>query len=176
MRELVANQAAFDKGRLLALVLDNVQNGRTLLDQLASLALLYRPQLLLFLFTGHGSAPSPGNPSALCFWQGPDATVGAVQLAPLLCACGAQTTLVLLDCCYSTGILRNFGFPGLVVVPACGDDQEVVGGFTSKILVPMLGGTCATPACPECVSFCAATNVRVFSLLEHLPFHLPVRQ
>mgnify|MGYP001374158395 CR=1 FL=1 len=177
MRDLLADATVFDRpDQLHALVLDNVTCGRTLLDLVASLALLYRPQLLLFLFTGHGSAPSPGIPAALRFRRG---VVGAVQLAPLLRACRAQTTLVLLDCCHSTGVFRNVGFPGLAVVPACGDKQEVTSGFTSHVLVPVLRGVCAqyctVLGCADCQQFRTASGrVRLWPLLEHLRHHLPV--
>ena len=195
MRELLADATVFDRPeRLHVLVLNNVTHGRTLLDLLASLALLYRPNLLMLLFTGHGSAPGPGTPAALRFQQG---MMGAVQLAPLLRACRAHTTLVLLDCCHSTGIFHNVAFPGLAVVPACGENQQVSPGFTCQVLVPVLRGLCPqrciTPGCAACLkqrarcagcmtSGCAAclqftaacTNrrVRLWPLLEHLRHHL----
>ena len=181
MRDLLADATVFDRPeRLHALVLDNVTHGCALLDVVASLALLYRPRLLLFLFTGHGSAPSPGIPAALRFQHG---VVGAVQLAPLLRACRAQTTLVLLDCCHSTGVFHNVGFPGLAVVPACGDNQTVTAGFTCQVLVPILRGICAQQCvksesgCAECQKFieaCANRRVVLWPLIEHLRHHLPV--
>mgnify|MGYP001374160712 CR=1 FL=1 len=178
MRSLLADAAVFDApDRLHTLVLDGVLTGRTLLDVLASLALLFRARLVFFLYTGHGCRPTSGFPAALQFREGM-ATVGAVQLAPLLRACRAKNTLVVLDCCHSTGIFHNIGFPGLAVVPACGNDQVVSPGLTRNVLVPVLRGVCdqycSMLGCSECRHFRAIGRARVWPLIEHLRHHFPV--
>ena len=178
LEELLAERSIFDqREHLHTLVLRSVETADELLAVLASLALVYRPRLLLMTFGGHGSKPDSNQPSSLLEFRGAGANLSAARLAPLLCACGAPTTFVLLDCCYSTAVFRNLAFPGLIVVPACGEDERTFSDFTAENFVPVLRGTCnLNSSCAAFRQACLAHNGRVpvMFLVDHLRQHLPV--
>ena len=180
LEELLADQSIFDqREHLHTLVLRSVETAEELLAVLASLALVYRPRLLLMTFGGHGSRPSDTHPSALLKFRGSHPGLSAARLAPLLCACRAAVTFVLLDCCHSTAVFRNLAFPGLIVVPACGDNEETFSDFTAHKFVPMLRGTCGThSACVQFRQDCSQNGgyVHTLALVRHLRHHLLVSQ
>ena len=176
MQTLLGDTAAFpQQDHLHSLVVYGILTSKELLQLLASLAILFKPQLFLYLHAGHGREPEPGRPAMLAFETAQDA--GAVQLAPLLRAVRAKTTVVLLECCFSASVFSNIHFPGLVVVPACGEDQKVTSGFTTSVLVPIMRGACApSDVCQRFKKECLANGglVGLWRLLEHIRWHLPV--
>ena len=178
LEQLLADPSIFDQPEHLhSIVLRCVETADELIVVLASLALVYRPQLLLMTFGGHGNPPSDIHPSTLLRFRGSRPGLNAARLAPLLCACRASVTFVLLDCCHSTAVFRNLAFPGLAVVPACGESEETFSDFTAHNFVPVLRGTCGgAGACAGFRQACASEGgyVRVMPLVEHLRHHLPV--
>jgi hypothetical protein len=115
---------------------------------------LMRPELLLFCYTGHGWYDEEAEETLLTFMDGSALTPAA--LAQLLPAIGAESTLVVLDCCHAEGVFARTIFRGLAVMPFAATGQRIT-GFTRRHLVRALRGApdCPVggPGCVHCQSF-----------------------
>jgi hypothetical protein len=88
----------------------------------------------MFVYSGHG-AKLPAGRARLQFCACASKAAAdlacacpgleARELSPLLFACRAAVTTVILDCCFSTGVFRGETFPGLVVVPVVSSEKKL---------------------------------------------------